>query len=154
MKLIVFERINLLSILPVQGDFTSLKIIRKLREDLSCDEQENKVLQFKDVWVCPECSRIVEVKVEDDPPDCPKCIEVCPKCKTHLGKKAMRKTGQVTWNRKAAKEKDIEMGNKAHSIIRDTLKELNENAKNKEKELPCLRDEHFTLYQKFCEDEE
>lgn len=47
MQLGVFERMILLNILPKEGDFTTLKIIRNLREDLSFSEEEHKVLQFE-----------------------------------------------------------------------------------------------------------
>ena len=47
MELGVFQRIILLNIMPKEGDFTTLKIVRKLREDLSFTEEEHKVLEFK-----------------------------------------------------------------------------------------------------------
>lgn len=47
MELGVFNRLILLNLLPKEGDFTTLKIIRKLREDLSFSEAEHKDLQFK-----------------------------------------------------------------------------------------------------------
>lgn len=47
MELSVYNRLILLNILPKEGDFTTLKIIRKLREDLSFSEQEHAALQFK-----------------------------------------------------------------------------------------------------------
>ena len=47
MELSVFERLILLNILPREGDFTTLKIVRKLREDLSFSEEEHKVLQIR-----------------------------------------------------------------------------------------------------------
>ncbi len=47
MKLNTFERLILLNILPQEGDFTTLKIVRKLRETLSFSEEEHKRLQFK-----------------------------------------------------------------------------------------------------------
>ncbi len=47
MELGVFNRIILLNILPKEGDFITLKIIRKLREDLSFDEVELKALELK-----------------------------------------------------------------------------------------------------------
>jgi len=47
MELSVFDRLILLNILPKEGDFTTLKIIRKLREDLSFSEDEHKCLEFK-----------------------------------------------------------------------------------------------------------
>ena len=48
MKLNVLERLILLSILPKEGNFTTLKIIRKLRETLSFSEEEHKALKFKE----------------------------------------------------------------------------------------------------------
>lgn len=47
MELGVFDRLILLNILPKEGDFTTLKIVRKLREDLSFTEAEHKALQFQ-----------------------------------------------------------------------------------------------------------
>lgn len=47
MELGVFDRLILLNILPKEGDFTTLKIIRTMREDLSFNEEEHKALEFK-----------------------------------------------------------------------------------------------------------
>ena len=47
MELGVFERLILLNILPKEGDFTTLRIVRKMREDLSFTEEEHKALEFK-----------------------------------------------------------------------------------------------------------
>jgi len=47
MELKVFDRLILLNILPKEGDFTTLKIIRKLREDLSFSEEEHAALEFR-----------------------------------------------------------------------------------------------------------
>lgn len=38
MELTVFERVTLLDILPNQGDYASLKLVRQLREDLSLED--------------------------------------------------------------------------------------------------------------------
>ena len=46
MKLEVFDRLILLNILPKEGDFLTLKIVRQMREDLSFSEAEHKALQF------------------------------------------------------------------------------------------------------------
>lgn len=43
----VLERLVLLQILPAEGNFTTLKIVRKLREDLSFDEAEHAKYQFE-----------------------------------------------------------------------------------------------------------
>ena len=47
MKLSVNDRLILLSIIPQQGDFTTLKIIRDMRDDLSFSEEEHKKLKFR-----------------------------------------------------------------------------------------------------------
>ena len=47
MKLGVFDRLILLNILPKEGDFTTLKIMRTMKEDLSFTEEEHKALEFK-----------------------------------------------------------------------------------------------------------
>lgn len=47
MELGVFDRLILLNILPKEGDFTSIKIVRQLREDLSFNEEEHKALDFQ-----------------------------------------------------------------------------------------------------------
>jgi hypothetical protein len=46
MKLSVYERLLLLNILPKEGDYTTLKILRVLKEDLSFSEEEHKALEF------------------------------------------------------------------------------------------------------------
>jgi hypothetical protein len=46
MELNVIERLILLNILPKEGNFTTLKIVRKLREGLSFTEEEHRVLNF------------------------------------------------------------------------------------------------------------
>jgi hypothetical protein len=46
MILNTLERLLLLAALPKEGDITSLKIIRKLREDLSFTEEEHARLKF------------------------------------------------------------------------------------------------------------
>lgn len=46
-KLTVKQRIDLQSILPQQGDFTTTKMVRLLREELSFSQEEHDVLKFK-----------------------------------------------------------------------------------------------------------
>jgi hypothetical protein len=46
MKLSVLERLTLLQTLPREGNLTQIRIIRKLREDLSFSEDEHKALGF------------------------------------------------------------------------------------------------------------
>ena len=47
MRLSVADRLALLNILPQEGDITTLKIVRKLREELSFSEEEHAILQFQ-----------------------------------------------------------------------------------------------------------
>lgn len=46
MELSVIERLTLLNIIPKEGDYTTLKLVRKLREELSFSEEEHKLLNF------------------------------------------------------------------------------------------------------------
>jgi len=46
MKLSVLDRLIILNVLPKENDVTTLRIIRKLKEELSFTEQEYKMLQF------------------------------------------------------------------------------------------------------------
>ena len=48
MKLTVAERFATLGVLPEQGDFLTLKVLRQLREALSFDEDEMKFYSFKE----------------------------------------------------------------------------------------------------------
>jgi len=45
-ELTVPDRLTLLNILPKEGDFTTIKLMRKLRESLSFDEEELKKIEF------------------------------------------------------------------------------------------------------------
>ena len=45
-EMTVLERLVLLNILPKEGDFTTIKLMRKLRESLSFDEDELKKIEF------------------------------------------------------------------------------------------------------------
>ena len=47
MKLNVLERLLTLNLLPAEGSYTNLKLMRKAKENLSFTEDENKLLDFK-----------------------------------------------------------------------------------------------------------
>lgn len=47
MKLSILDRLVLLNVLPKEGQVTTLKIVRKLQEDLSFSEEEHKRLNFR-----------------------------------------------------------------------------------------------------------
>jgi len=45
-ELTVLERLVLLNVLPREGDFTTIKLMRRLRESLSFDEEELKKIEL------------------------------------------------------------------------------------------------------------
>lgn len=47
MELNVIDRIVLLNLLPKEGNFANLKLLRTARESLSFNEDENKALAFR-----------------------------------------------------------------------------------------------------------
>lgn len=103
MNLTVLERLVLLNILPKEGDFTTLKLVRKAREALSFDDLENKRLGF----------------IQDG--------------------------GQVRWNESANVVKDIDLGEMMTIRVVEELKKMDKEEK--------LREEQFTIYEKFVESE-
>ena len=101
MDLNVLERLVLSNVLPKEGNFTTLKLVRQLREALSFDELEHKKLNF----------------IQDK--------------------------DQVRWNESADVVKNFEVGETVMKMIADTLEKMDKEEK--------LRDEHFSLYEKFVE---
>jgi len=47
LKLPVSDRLILLGVLPKEGDFTTLKILRQMKDDLSFSEEEHKILKIR-----------------------------------------------------------------------------------------------------------
>jgi len=80
MKLSILDRLVLLNVLPKEGQVTTLKIVRKLREDLSFSEEEHKLLNFRQ-----EDERLVW----DDEGDIDKEIEIGERA-TDIIKSALR----------------------------------------------------------------
>lgn len=135
-KLQVAERINLLSILPREGDFLTLKIVRQLRESLSFKDAEHDKLKFKYLWKCSKCGQTKEET---------SATVIVVECKICSSK--MENTGQITWDGIVAAEviKEVDMKNKAFTLCADALKKLNDEKK--------LTEAHFNLYEKFCAEE-
>ncbi len=61
MRLNVNERLALLGLLPKEGDFLTLKVIRDLQEALSFSEEEHTALQFKEL----DNNQVVWLKAAD-----------------------------------------------------------------------------------------
>jgi hypothetical protein len=94
-KLSIMERIVLGTILPSESDFTTLKIIRKLQEDLSFTEEEHKLLNFK---------RAGEKYIEN-------------------GEEKVVAPGSIHWEDRM-EDREFDIGEKAADIIKGVLKEL------------------------------
>ena len=130
MKLTVLERIMLQEILPKEGDFITIKLVRKLREALAFSEKEIAEVEFRTHWKCPKCQK-VELSTE---------VIKCEDCDMY-----MRPAGEVTWDDDKAKKvvKDVFMGNKMLSLCESTLKKLSDEGK--------LTEQHMSLYSKMVE---
>lgn len=137
-KLTIAERLQLLNVLPPQGDIITIKIIRKLRETLSPNEQEHEEYGFVHEYICQEPStdgqgkpRPCNFKVTSQTPS------RCPHHNTY-----MVPTGMVFWNLDMTDtQKEIWLSNKSKSIIAEALKKLND-----QKQLLVEQEE---LYEKF-----
>lgn len=105
-KLNLFERIVIMALLPVEGSFTTLKIVRDLQMELAPDEEEYKLAGLQDL---------------------------------EGGGINARDWGAV-------EEKEIIFGDKAKEIIVNALIKLDEGEK--------LRQEHFSVYEKFVLEKE
>jgi len=100
MDLSVVERLILMNLLPNEGTYVNLKLVRVAREELSFSDEEVKLLQF----------------VQDGE--------------------------QVKWNMEANILKDVTLGEVVTIMVVDSLKKLDGEGK--------LKNEHFTLFEKFC----
>jgi len=104
-NLSVMERLVLLNLLPKEGNFNTLKLIRVARESLSFNDIENQKLKFR------------------------------------------QDGGMVVWNPEDAVDIDanfeVEIGDTVNQQIVDELVKLDKEGK--------LTDEHFSLYEKFCQ---
>ena len=101
MKFSVQERLLLLGLLPQEGNYLTLKVIRLLREELSFDAQELLELEFKEPGQ----------EYEDN------------------GEMKIVPPGQLRWQADADVEKEIEIEPARHDIIFSKLKELDEQDK-------------------------
>ncbi len=66
MKLSAFERLCLLSILPKEGSFITLKILRNLQNSLSFDEEEIKAVNFREDPIRGTATLNTSVNIDKD----------------------------------------------------------------------------------------
>jgi len=102
MELNVRDRLILLSILPQEGDFTTLKIVRQLREDLSFSEDDHKLLKFvqadNQIAWNPEGDHIKKVEFK------PKSSEIVANALKELDKQKKLKEEHIDLYEKFVKE--------------------------------------------------
>jgi len=139
MELTTVERLKLLEVLPTQENILTLKIVRKLRETLSFNEEELKQIGTKYEFVCPFHSEVDGKSVSCDNKG---FWPIAPKCAEH--DILMVPTGQMNMDftpEIQARIKEIHMGAEATKMVCDALKRADE-AKQ-------LTDAHISLYEKF-----
>jgi len=67
MKLNVLDRIVLMNLLPKEGSFANIKLLRVARESLSFDELENKRLNFRqegDRMFWDQDAKVIDKEIE------------------------------------------------------------------------------------------
>jgi len=133
MKLAVYERLMLQNILPQEGDFITLKLVRKLRESLAFSEKEIAEIDFKNHWKCPKCNK-VELSAN---------VIKCQDCGIY-----MIPAGSVTWDEEKAINviKDVHMGKSMEKLCETVLQKLSDEKK--------LTEQHMSLFEKFVASEE
>ena len=126
MKLTIGERAMLLAILPREGNFDTLKIIRKFRESLSLSEAEKEQIRWRLEYQCPQCHAkgMLPVPVK------------CGECNIW-----MEPTGQGQWDSANDPNKNIFMTPAILTIIVSTLGKLNDKKQ--------LTEELIPVYEKF-----
>lgn len=165
MKLGVFERIKLATVLPSTGSYRTLMAIRVLREELAFSKDEQKRLKFRNILKCSSCKmtniqyakKIVEfwekgvVKVRQEYPTKLKLSQgltkifnsqICLPCKA-----PMLPTGEVVWarvkekNKMVSLQKEVKISDKLTKLIVKVLSDLEKKEK--------LEDSLVSLYEKF-----
>jgi len=102
MKLKLLERFVILKMLPIEGTFATLNIVRTLQKSLAPSEEEYKEFGIKQAG---------EEYIDKD------------------GNKIIVPENQSMWNEKGVEEIDIEIGEKATDIIIESLEKLDKEGK-------------------------
>ena len=142
----VSERMTALSLLPKEGNFATLRIIRELGGKLGVSADEFEAFEIRDVM--DNGTEIIidktgNKKVVDEHGEEVEKID-----------NTAKKVG-VKWNEKGSKNVEIDFRVAEITLVANKLKELEENVKHNEKlkegkqPKPALEQRHFTLYEKF-----
>ena len=142
-NLTLSDRFAILGILPAEGNFATLKIVRKLREQMSLTEAEIKeygVIQIYEV----HARAIKGAKTDTE------AVTIATKIygannaeRIAMGiRNGTIESNQITWEN-GEKETEMEFGEFAENMIKEQLKKMNE--------ANTLEDRHFAIYEKFVE---
>ena len=141
-KVNVLERLMLLGILPKEGSFTNLKLLRLVKENLSFNEAENKALQFRAetnaegaqmmIW---NTSKLINKETGD-----------LVRAPEQLLQQMLEKDPDKFEARPACPDKEIFFGEVIEALIRKALTALDSAEK--------LMEDHYSLYEKFMEGHE
>jgi hypothetical protein len=136
-KLNVLERLTLNGLLPKEGSFMNLKLLRLTKEDLSFNEEENKALQFRTenqmiIWN----NIVLKNKETGDIVKAPSDVLV----------QMATKEPEVFETLPACPDKEFIFGEVIEKLIIKALKDLDKAEK--------ITEEHYSLYEKFMEGHE
>lgn len=126
MKLTIGERAVLLTLMPKEENFETLKMIRKFKESLSLSEEEKATIRWRLEYKCPTCG---EVALFSAPAKCGKC-DVW-----------FEPTGSGQWDSTLDPNKDVFITPTISTIIVTTLNKMSDKKK--------LTEELVPLYEKF-----
>lgn len=106
MKLNVSERVTLLPILPAEGDFTTLKILREIQSKIGFSEEDFKTFKIKRFddrveWDGVEGVKEVEIELGE------KATEIIKEALLALDKNKKLKQQQMTLYEKFVQEKEV-----------------------------------------------
>lgn len=133
-ELNVLERLGLLGLLPKEGTFLNLKLVRLIREELSFTEEENKELQFRQENQMVMWNNIAVTT---------KTTGEIVKAPAEILQKMLEKDPDAFDMRPSCPAKKFVFGEVIEGIIVKALKDLDMAEK--------ITEEHYSLYEKFME---
>lgn len=136
MKLNTLERLMLLNVLPKEGSFANIKLLRIAREELSFDERENKSLNFRQEDNKTMWNQTVIVNKGTGEP-----LKGDPEL---INKMVMANPDRFEM-KPTVEDKEISFGEVVTNLIIKALKDLDAQEK--------LTEQHFSVYEKFITEE-
>jgi hypothetical protein len=133
----VLERFGLLGILPREGTFLNLKLLRVIREELSFTETENETLQFRQEGQMMSWNSIALMN---------KATGEIVKAPNEVLMQMVAKDPDAFDVAKACPDKEFVFGETVEGLIIKALKDIDKAGK--------ITEEQYSLYEKFMEGHE